>query len=1130
MRSFYIAFLLLCSLSHAFAQQAQVSCGTSDEALPKAVLDKMAQAPLLLQQQNARLAAGEMYICRIAIDIDYQTYLKYDGDTNLITRKVMEDIQKVSEVYEREINTRMVVSNVRIFKNAGTDPYGETDNIFSLLSILTNMPTATREFDKRAYFYTKPVTGAAGVAYISGATSVSALGYPQLMMHEFGHNFGSPHTHNCGWPGGPIDYCSSIEGSCYDKSLEALSNRSATIMSYCAGQPTFHPLCQAVMRDHANAVFTKMTGVPNTPQPAREIQVSKGDFLFWTPSTAALSYEIMYSSRPDFTGSKTVSVPFNGFLIRGFETDSDLFVRIRAINGFGASEWSESATVRITAGQLPPPEIAIAETPPIFPVNVPVTLSYPAVPGATSYEVQVAHPIDLFFQNLYVSIVSNTSEVQYNPTYAGMVKWRVRAINAQGPGKWSETGFFSINATAGYGLTLPFNGDAPTTFPFSYGAQTAFPKIKVSVADNPELTNPLFTREYKEYGGVLDVVSQLPPNSKLFFRVEEWNESMAEYPKVKLIDHTFSFNTGGSALPANLTFLSGLEPDVFNQPFSRIALTSQNLWTTSPAKGFVRVNQNDLSYEVFDRQKTNGLIGLTWISPTLQVDDSLKIHIMSSQTNTYFRRVELPNDNPSEPALVRNFYFGDYLSDYDPTSNIYWSQKVIYKENNTGLSPIKTFNGDWVIRKVVVMAGKMWALVLGNWGNGEIIVMDMEGTELEKISSDTHPDLLTTMEQFVISPDGKMMIMQYDQNNYSYRISLWDKNHWTVLDRWNPQVAGGLIQAIASSPAGEFYAMVSGEQTRILKYDGNVWEPLTKDILLRNLANNIAVDVNDHIWLTGQFGIARLTIPQFDLIAAGRNDYCANDSITVTVNATRKTIADKVFAAVLKKSDGASISVSNLSLRNGQITFKAPGTFTGKGIELQFKTVAPEMYAPTSLRINIHELPTAKISISKSELIPLIDTATITVDLTGEKPWTFFLTPSDSIFTELSRYTAPFLLTKQADFDLYVTRLADKNCATQEAGNTIRVTAMQITGVPESQCPKVSVYPNPSLGEVVIEHEQQNGKSVVYHLSDPKGVIVDSKQSSDKLIKWDISNLNAGSYILWTVHNGNKRSWKIVKN
>ena len=63
-----------------------------------------------------------------------------------------------------------------------------------------------------------------------------------IISHEIGHNIGSPHTHWCGWQGGPIDGCAQGEfiyptipvGFCLTPCPPTVNDAKGTIMSYCS--------------------------------------------------------------------------------------------------------------------------------------------------------------------------------------------------------------------------------------------------------------------------------------------------------------------------------------------------------------------------------------------------------------------------------------------------------------------------------------------------------------------------------------------------------------------------------------------------------------------------------------------------------------------------------------------------------------------------------------------------------------------------------------------------------------------------------------------------------------------------------------------------------------------------------
>lgn len=190
----------------------------------------------------------------VALDIDHFTYNSFSSDCNQSVEWALALLAGVSEIYETELNNLIYLSASYVNVWEETDPYAAYNgNAGAMLDAfrvewLTNPDLVDRPRDMVHLLTRRTNTGTGGIAYLNVVCNNSyAVGFSahlgpstvyninnyswnlNVVAHEFGHNFGSNHTHWCGWPGGPIDDCYTAEGGCTNTPAPQVG----TIMSYC---------------------------------------------------------------------------------------------------------------------------------------------------------------------------------------------------------------------------------------------------------------------------------------------------------------------------------------------------------------------------------------------------------------------------------------------------------------------------------------------------------------------------------------------------------------------------------------------------------------------------------------------------------------------------------------------------------------------------------------------------------------------------------------------------------------------------------------------------------------------------------------------------------------------------------
>ena len=180
---------------------------------------------------------------RIYLEVDYDIYQDKGSNVTSVTNFITGLFNQVATMYANE-QINIVLSPLNIWTQPS--PYNSTSSSGMLNDFLAN----TGAFDgDLAQLLSYKASG--GIAYVDqlcssnpdysksfssiNSTYQTVPTYSWSVMvitHEFGHLFGSSHTHACAWNGNntAIDGCYTTEGNCSDPGIPS---GGGTVMSYC---------------------------------------------------------------------------------------------------------------------------------------------------------------------------------------------------------------------------------------------------------------------------------------------------------------------------------------------------------------------------------------------------------------------------------------------------------------------------------------------------------------------------------------------------------------------------------------------------------------------------------------------------------------------------------------------------------------------------------------------------------------------------------------------------------------------------------------------------------------------------------------------------------------------------------
>lgn len=219
----------------------------------------------------------------------------------------------------------------------------------------------------------------------------------------------------------------------------AVSGTSATVTGLTAGTTyTFTVKAINSVGKSAGASVSKLvaTAPESVSTPNVAIATSTSITASWSApvenGSAITGYRVQYSSDASFgTGVQTIDVATVEAAINGLTSGTTYYVRVKAINAIGESNWSNAAVVALSPAS--PSNVSAT-----FVSTSSVNLSWDNTLGATSYEVTVTDNNGNNYSTPVVTMNSNSATIT-DLTGGGSYTFSVKSVNSSGMSPASST-------------------------------------------------------------------------------------------------------------------------------------------------------------------------------------------------------------------------------------------------------------------------------------------------------------------------------------------------------------------------------------------------------------------------------------------------------------------------------------------------------------------------------------------------------------------------------------------------------------------------------------------------------------------------------------------------------------------